>query len=75
MTPVRYAAQVLPDGHLPLPDGFPAKAGDTVQITVSSVQLISDETDPVLSLSGLGKEIWAGIDPDHYVRQLREGWE
>ncbi|MGP8261201.1 MAG: hypothetical protein ACLQM6_14760 [Acidobacteriaceae bacterium] len=26
-------------------------------------------------LTGLGKEIWAGIDPDAYVRSLREGWE
>lgn len=31
--------------------------------------------DPILRLRGLGKEIWKGIDPDEYVRQLREGWE
>jgi hypothetical protein len=31
--------------------------------------------DPVLMLSGLGREIWEGIDPDEYVRQQREGWE
>ena len=31
--------------------------------------------DSVLALRGLGSEIWQGVDPDEYVRQLREGWE
>ena len=31
--------------------------------------------DPILALRGLGKEIWKGVDPDDYVRRLREGWE
>lgn len=31
--------------------------------------------DPILRLRGKGKEIWEGLDPDEYVRQLREGWE
>ena len=30
--------------------------------------------DPILSLHGLGKEIWADEDADAYVRRLREGW-
>ena len=30
--------------------------------------------DPILSLRGLGKEIWADEDPDEYVRRVREGW-
>lgn len=25
-------------------------------------------------LKGLGKEIWKGVDPDAYVRNLRQGW-
>jgi hypothetical protein len=29
----------------------------------------------VFEMAGAGKEIFAGIDPDAYVRQLREGWE
>lgn len=29
----------------------------------------------LFELQGLGKEHWKGIDPDEYVRQLREGWE
>jgi hypothetical protein len=35
----------------------------------------SIENDPILRLRGAGKEIWKGIDPDEYIRQLREGWE
>jgi hypothetical protein len=28
----------------------------------------------VRAMAGLGKEIWAGVDPDEYIRRLREGW-
>jgi hypothetical protein len=33
------------------------------------------EQDPILALWGLGSEIWEGVDPDAYVRDLRSGWE
>ena len=33
------------------------------------------DQDPILALIGLGKEIWKGVDPDEYVRQLREEWD
>lgn len=32
------------------------------------------ETDPILSLRGLGKTIWADEEADAYVDRLREGW-
>ena len=35
----------------------------------------SKETDPILGLSGLGKEIWVGENPDEYVSRVRGGWE
>jgi hypothetical protein len=31
--------------------------------------------DPLMRAARIGKSIWEGIDPDEYVRQLREGWE
>ena len=31
-------------------------------------------TDPILSLRGLGKAIWADEKADSYVHRLREGW-
>lgn len=33
-----------------------------------------EEDDPVLKMRGVGKEIWAGTDPDEYVRCLRSNW-
>lgn len=30
--------------------------------------------DPILSLRGLGKELWRGEEADAYVQRLREGW-
>lgn len=34
-----------------------------------------EEMDPILRLRGLGKEMWAGTDPDAYVSGLRSGWD
>lgn len=33
------------------------------------------KNDPLLSLYGSGKDLWADEHPDKYVRRLREGWE
>ncbi|MGI9066851.1 MAG: hypothetical protein ACR2HX_10670 [Pyrinomonadaceae bacterium] len=29
----------------------------------------------ILELHGLGKDIWQGVDPNEYVRRLREEWD
>jgi len=29
----------------------------------------------VLELRGLGKQVWAGVDPDEYVHQERSSWD
>src|SRR5262245_14143358 len=31
--------------------------------------------DPLLALAARHKDLWKGVDPDEYVRQLREGFE
>lgn len=31
--------------------------------------------ESLLEMEGLGKECWKEMDPDEYVRKLREGWE
>ncbi len=33
------------------------------------------KNDPLLSLYGSGKDLWADEDADTYIRRLREGWE
>lgn len=34
-----------------------------------------NKEDSILALRGLGKDIWEGVDPDEYVRELREDGE
>ena len=29
----------------------------------------------ILELDGLGKEIWAGVDPDQYIEEERRSWD
>jgi hypothetical protein len=29
----------------------------------------------IIELDGLGKELWAGINPDEYVREERDSWD
>jgi hypothetical protein len=33
------------------------------------------KTHSILELRGLGKEIWAGVDPDRYVDEERSSWQ
>ena len=33
------------------------------------------ESDPLLSLRGSGKQLWADEHADEYIRRLREDWE
>lgn len=35
----------------------------------------ASKADPLLSLRGSGKQLWANEHADDYVRRLREGWE
>jgi hypothetical protein len=37
-------------------------------------QSVAPDSRSILELEGLGQEIWAGIDPDEYIRQERESW-
>ncbi|MFH0983565.1 MAG: hypothetical protein V2A79_18780 [Planctomycetota bacterium] len=66
---VRYDGKVLiPDEPVELPTGVPLRA--TIQT--------GDESptgDAILALAGLGREVWAGVDPVEYQRREREGWE
>ena len=40
----------------------------------AKAKAMKEEDDPILQMRGLGKEIWAGTDPDEYVRSLRSNW-
>ncbi len=63
---------------VPRMEDIPAEYRDLLDWYASEYALKPGEleqADTILSLLGLGKEIWAGEDPDEYVRRLREGWE
>jgi len=34
-----------------------------------------DSSDPLLSLYGSGRDLWADENADEYVRRLRAGWD
>jgi hypothetical protein len=33
------------------------------------------EQHSILELAGLGEEVWRGMDPQVYIRQLRDEWD
>lgn len=57
----------LPDKYLGLLDWY--------EETTATVRRDAPAVDPILSLQGLGKEIWADEAPDAYVERLRRDWE
>jgi hypothetical protein len=57
----------MPHGY----DGLLNWYNDWCSRTVSA----SPKADPLLSLRGSGKDLWADEHADDYVRRLREGWE
>ena len=44
----------------------------TIEELQKSLSKLKLEDDPILKMSGLGKEIWEGVHPDEYVKELRE---
>ncbi len=70
--PTRKGGKVVP-----FAEQVPEKYGVLLKWyeTEYDVRRPEERRDSILALRGLGKEIWKGVDPDEYVRQLREGWE
>jgi len=63
---------------VPSPDDLPQGYTDLLvwyRQWSSAARERSPKTDPLLSLLGSGKELWADEPADQYVRRLREGWE
>ena len=56
--------------HIPERDEIPARYGELIDWYIAEYAA----QDPVLSLRGLGKEIWADEAADDYVRRQRSGW-
>jgi hypothetical protein len=79
----------LPEPYLPLLDWAKARYESAGNFTndrslTTTPNLQKSTADPgsadrwlesLFELEGLGKEHWKDVDPDEFVRQLREGWE
>ena len=69
--PLRAAGKEMPRRH-----EIPIRFHDLVDWYVGEYAkgMSDDPEDPVLSLRGLGAEIWADEDADAYVRRQRSSW-
>jgi hypothetical protein len=81
-------ASELPDVYLPLLEWakvrYESSSGGKSSGDHSAGGGLSQAQEPksavrwlesLFELEGLGKEHWKNVNPDEYVRQLREGWE
>ena len=71
--PARAGAKVIPSRQA-LPSRYHALL-DWYEREYAPAHAPRHALDALLDLSGLGKDVWAGVDPDTYVGELREGWE
>ena len=69
--PLRSTGKVKPKRNQ-IPDCFRELIDWYVEEYVASS---GDSNDPILSLLGVGKEIWVDEDADAYVRRQRSGWQ
>jgi len=63
--------------HIPKRDEIPMRYGELIDWYLAdyAAQASGEVQDPVLSLRGLGKELWADEAADDYVRRQRSGWQ
>ena len=61
------AREELPDKYHYLLDWY-------AQVYLAKGANMPEEDDPILKMRGVGKEIWADVDADEYVRSLRSNW-
>lgn len=71
--PAREGSKIVPNPE-GIPHGYSGLLSWYQEWSAATRKRI-DEGDPLLSLQGSGKRIWADEHADEYVRRLREGWE
>jgi hypothetical protein len=71
--PAREGAKIIPRSE-ELPLGYSGLLNWYSEWSALAASAAS-QADPLLSLRGSGKQLWADEHADDYVRRLREGWE
>ena len=63
--------------HIPKRDEIPPRYVELIDwyIAEYAARACGEAGDPVLSLRGMGKEIWADEAADDFVRRQRSGWQ
>jgi hypothetical protein len=63
----------------PDPNEVPMKYRDLIEWAKQRYGQTADTKQPwlasILAMRGMGRDLWAGEDPDEYVRRLREDWD
>jgi hypothetical protein len=72
--PGREGAKITPEPK-DIPHGYHGLLGWYRDWSLFSAATNNSSKDPLLSLRGSGKNLWADEHADDYVRRLREGWE
>jgi hypothetical protein len=60
MTPFRYKARILPDGHLPVPEEFHPKAGQELEVSISSPEDANGDAEAIRRAEHLLNR-WVGV--------------
>ncbi|HEV3036292.1 MAG TPA: hypothetical protein VHA33_00635 [Candidatus Angelobacter sp.] len=71
--PEREGGKIHPDRES-LPSGYSGLL-NWYEGWCATASATASQSDPLLSLRGSGKHLWANEHADEYVRRLREGWE
>jgi hypothetical protein len=70
-----WAKERYEDGSIGLPSRPHSVNPTPSKSTNARSQTPERWLESLFELEGLGKEHWKNVDPDEFVRQLREGWE
>jgi hypothetical protein len=73
MVEIRYEDVLEAAGKLDPPERL--RLASALFDTLTSAPEPSEKIHSILELRGLGKEIWAGVDPDRYVHEERSSWK
>jgi len=72
---LEWAKKRYDNGSIGLPSNPRAPHSAPGKVTKDRSETPERWLESLFELEGLGKEHWKNVDPDEFVRQLREGWE
>ena len=72
----RTSIEDLPYRHLIAPSVATLVSALMAAVPMRDIsRVMAPRSRSLLELRGLGREVWSGVDPVAYVRELREEWD